>query len=53
MPLKGFFIILAVLLVGLFGLILYFAGATAPLYLYLVEGIIVFILFYLVFFIER
>lgn len=53
MRLKGFFFILVVLLLSLGGLLIYYAGTVASMYLYVAEGLIVFILFYLILFYRK
>ena len=53
MRLKGFFIILVVLLLGIGGIIVYYVGWIVPAYLYIAEGLILFLLFYLILFYRK
>lgn len=53
MPLKVFFIILALLLLGCMAFILFVGGWIMPRYLYLAEGLMLFTLFYLVLFYRK
>ena len=53
MRIKFFFFILVLFLLGLGGLLAYLLGGKQPLYLYILEGLIGFILIYLIVFYNK
>lgn len=53
MRLKAFFFILVVLLLAIGGIIIYYVGWVVPAYLYVAEGLILFLLFYLILFYRK